>query len=963
MTQNAFTYFAFVSYSHKDEKWARWIQTALERYRLPATVRKEAGKTLPERIRPVFRDATDLGVGKLVDNLRQELEQSKFLIVVCSPNSARSNTEGKHWVNEEVVRFCELGRADRIIPVIVGGTKETAYCPKLEEEDILGLDATKHSRERILNDLVAKILGLRPDELWRREERRLRAKRRRRVFGAFLVSAVLVLGGFMAWDSTRTVCNHYADYVDSFGLPEGIFPLEKRSLPHRNCHYRFVYRGLQKADSPHADSADWNIWNCFGFRRRLVRVVQANSLGYPCTRAEQAFADRPKIQDFKYDGSRLREILQGRGDGDGRITSLERRVELYNDEGDNDEWIVNGLLKFFSQESPRSMAYSASSALPPIERRGFAQQAEIVQHALVRDSQGRIRQRLFLNSSFSNVPDGDGLYGFEYEYDEWGRETSRWQLGRVHNGFQRLPNKTGVAGVLHEYCGMNQEKTRYVNEVGGAVLGPDGWAICERAFDRFGNLTVASYFGVDGKPIQNKDGFAEIRWEYDGGGNAKKAWLFGLDGKPVLCRDGYAEVRLDHDEYGNTTTLSYFGLDGKPATCKDGFSESKWEYDEYGNIKQINYFGVDGKSALDKNGVAEVRWAYDGHGNTVEELCLGTDGKPTLHKDGYSGIYFEYDKRGNRTKALYVGTDGKPLMLEDGYAEVHWKHDVRGNTTDELYFDATGNPTLHKDGNAEIRCEYDERGNMTKQAYFGINGEPTLHRNGYAEVRMEYDEHGNRTKLSCLGPDGMPALHKNGYVSMCWQYDDCGNVVKATYFDSNGQPTLHMSGIAETRWEYDERGNQLKETYFDAQGSLTSDLNGIAEIHFTWDLNGNLKKIEYCNESGQSLQEVVASTAIVEGSAASAFGVQAGDIWCRLGPYDILESEDTLDADEAVSACRNTEKEFVVARKSGDDYEIHAFRFPAGPMGIHYEATIIADMDKIKSAYTAHLETHSRKGQ
>ena len=177
MDPNAFTYYAFVSYSHKDEKWARWIQSALERYRLPAAVRKEAGKPLPERIRPVFRDATDLGVGKLVDNLRQELEQSKFLIVVCSPNSARPNAEGKHWVDEEVVHFCELGRADRIIPVIVGGTKETAYCPKLEEEDILGLDATKHPRERILNDLVAKILGLRPDELWRREERRIRGRR------------------------------------------------------------------------------------------------------------------------------------------------------------------------------------------------------------------------------------------------------------------------------------------------------------------------------------------------------------------------------------------------------------------------------------------------------------------------------------------------------------------------------------------------------------------------------------------------------------------------------------------------------------------------------------------------------------------------------------------------------------------------------------------------------------------
>lgn len=292
------TYFAFVSYSHKDEKWAKWIQDALESYRLPAAVRKEAGKPLPPRIRPVFRDATDLGVGKLVDNLRRELEQSRFLIVVCSPHSARPNEQGKHWVDQEVERFCELGRADRIIPVIVGGTKETAYCPKLAEEDILGLDATKQPRERILNDLVAKILGLRPDELWRREERRLRARRRRRNFGAILATAFFAFGGFLAWDATRTVTNYYADYVDSFGLPEGIYPLVKANLTHRHDHYRFEYRGVQSADSPHADSADWNVWNALGLRRRLIRVVHANSRGYPCSTKTSIFSTVRRFRIF-----------------------------------------------------------------------------------------------------------------------------------------------------------------------------------------------------------------------------------------------------------------------------------------------------------------------------------------------------------------------------------------------------------------------------------------------------------------------------------------------------------------------------------------------------------------------------------------------------------------------------------------------------------------------------------------
>lgn len=104
-----FANYAFISYSHRDEKWAAWIQRKLEAYRLPSVIRKEAGSTIPERIRPVFRDATDLGAGRLRNNLQKELETSRFLIVVCSPNSATPNAEGKHWVNDEVTHFASLG--------------------------------------------------------------------------------------------------------------------------------------------------------------------------------------------------------------------------------------------------------------------------------------------------------------------------------------------------------------------------------------------------------------------------------------------------------------------------------------------------------------------------------------------------------------------------------------------------------------------------------------------------------------------------------------------------------------------------------------------------------------------------------------------------------------------------------------------------------------------------------------
>ena len=229
-----YSYYAFISYSHKDAKWAEWIQRAIEHYKLPAIIRKEAQKPLPKRIAPVFRDATDLGVDVLVDGLHAELENSRYLIVVCSPNSAKPNAEGKSFVDEEVRHFCELGRVKQVIPVIIEGTPEEAFGPVLKSQEILAIDATKQPKARVLNDIVAKILGLKPDALWRRAERERRKRLVLRSALCGLVGLCAAFAGWFAWDSNRLVKNYFANYVDSFGLPEGIFPLKESDLAHRH---------------------------------------------------------------------------------------------------------------------------------------------------------------------------------------------------------------------------------------------------------------------------------------------------------------------------------------------------------------------------------------------------------------------------------------------------------------------------------------------------------------------------------------------------------------------------------------------------------------------------------------------------------------------------------------------------------------------------------------------------------
>lgn len=125
-------YWAFISYSHKDTRDAKWLHRAIEAWRLPSSARPLVRARLGnvKRLFPVFRDRDELpNSSDLGANLTQALEASRTLIVICSPESACS-----HWVNEEVLHFKRLGRSHRIFPVIIRGEPNATYNGEAEKE-------------------------------------------------------------------------------------------------------------------------------------------------------------------------------------------------------------------------------------------------------------------------------------------------------------------------------------------------------------------------------------------------------------------------------------------------------------------------------------------------------------------------------------------------------------------------------------------------------------------------------------------------------------------------------------------------------------------------------------------------------------------------------------------------------------------------------------------------------------
>ena len=217
--KNKNKYKAFLSYCHRDDRVASWLQRALESYRVP---RKLVGTTtgvgeVPARIRPVFRDREDLSSATdLGDTIQQALADSENLIVVCSPEAAASQ-----WVNEEIREFARMGKQDRVFCIIVEGeladpdTPSTCFPAALAEigmHEPLAADVRKWADGKLLSKLklVSGMLGLPLDQLRRRD-----LQKRQKIWALAAVASIALAAVLIAGISARMAAEQRRDSGES----------------------------------------------------------------------------------------------------------------------------------------------------------------------------------------------------------------------------------------------------------------------------------------------------------------------------------------------------------------------------------------------------------------------------------------------------------------------------------------------------------------------------------------------------------------------------------------------------------------------------------------------------------------------------------------------------------------------------------------------------------------------------
>ncbi|HEU5285295.1 MAG TPA: toll/interleukin-1 receptor domain-containing protein [Sphingomicrobium sp.] len=216
-------YCAFLSYSHADEAVAGWLHDALEKFRTPSSLagRMTHNGAIPKRLTPIFRDRHELPASdNLAAGIRDALDSSRFLIVLCSPAAAASR-----WVNAEIDMFKRHRPDGCVLAAIVAGEPFASDVPGREAEECLppalrqkydrrGRPTSKRAEplaadlredgdgKRLgLLKLVSGMLGVGLDDLVQRETQR--RQRRLAIVAAASLAGMAVTSGLavFAFDS------------------------------------------------------------------------------------------------------------------------------------------------------------------------------------------------------------------------------------------------------------------------------------------------------------------------------------------------------------------------------------------------------------------------------------------------------------------------------------------------------------------------------------------------------------------------------------------------------------------------------------------------------------------------------------------------------------------------------------------------------------------------------------------
>lgn len=230
--------YAFISYCHEDIRAVRKFHRRLESVPVHRLIRRRANGC-PRKLYPIFRDETDLAGVTLTQRIEKALDETEYLIVICTENSAVSV-----WVQKEIAYFLKNHSPNQIIPVFFS-RKMMKACRNGYPGMLAALTASDENqvlyqlgqRKRTCFEVTARILQCHSPALVNRYGSRSGFWGMLLAFWWFFVCVFIFTDLSWAYKERHLETSYCRDIDFSYGWPEEIGPLNAVSRLSEDTYY------------------------------------------------------------------------------------------------------------------------------------------------------------------------------------------------------------------------------------------------------------------------------------------------------------------------------------------------------------------------------------------------------------------------------------------------------------------------------------------------------------------------------------------------------------------------------------------------------------------------------------------------------------------------------------------------------------------------------------------------------
>lgn len=619
------------------------------------------------------------------------------------------------------------------------------------------------------------------DEMKKAVEQALRPERisRKWIAGGVAAAVVLLAGCLVGWDYFRTKVEYYKDYVEVYGVPQGVDGVNGLEMAHRAGTYRF-------------ESSRW------------------------------------KVRRVKYVNSRGTVTDHACGDGKDRIVDVEMRYT----EGGVDKHICRDrsgrvlYVKDYDAPKDEKGIYSCQFKLGDRIGTEFAPGGAVtfcggVLDVPAENCRGSIRKLLMVykeNGYLADeayigpkndlpVADCNGWFSRKLEYDENGRLVRERGWGR--DG-KPVANRYGYAVKEHKYDAEGNRIETVCKTLEGKPCSDElGRTRIVRKFDKWGNCLMERYQDAKGRLVARTDmGVAGMNFYYDGEGFCRK--VFFIDTKGAMARmEGCCGYLLDYDRNGRISRRTFINDKKLPVSRKragDAYAMTEYAYDGAGRVVAEKNLDEAGRLAS-RAAVPCIRRTFDKNGFLEKERYYDTSNRAFVPAAmGYAGVNFLYDARGRLCKVSFVAADGGPAVLSGKNISAYQiAYGGQGLPCCVTTLGAKGGAVNSAEGYATKWYVYtDDGAGALKQIYHkDASGRAVPCAEGYVRVVYGYDRYGNVNMKRYFRDLFKEPMLVNGVAGYDLAYDGCGRVQTVVPVGLDGKPT---AAVPVLRYSYDENG-------------------------------------------------------------------------------------------------------------------------------------------------------------